>query len=411
MEMTQVATMTNTVVQEVLGDSVVVAEDLSNIVDVGNEIFNANAFDAYVKTLINHIGKVIFVNRPYSGSAPSVLMDGWEYGSILEKISSEMPTAVENQSWNLVDGQSYDPFVFNQPKASAKFFNKRTTFEIDRSITERQVKQSFSNAQQLNAFISMLLNETEKALTVRTDALIMRTINNMILETVLDSYTAYTATDLAATSTVKAVNLLYLYNQRFGTTLTAANAMTTPEFIRFAAFQISLYSDRLTRMSTLFNVGGRQRFTPADLQHIVYLSEFVRAADVYLQSDTFHDQYTRIKNGETVPFWQGSGTDYGFTSTGTIVGIPASQGGEENPTTITVPGVLAVIFDRDALGVANFDRRVTTQYNAKAEFTNYFYKQDCGYFNDSNENFVMFFVAQGGECPIPVVRNGALNEC
>ncbi len=388
MEMKQIADFTNSVVQEILGESAVVSEDLSNVVDIGTEIFNASAFDAYVKTLINHIGKVVFVNRPYSGSAPSVLMDGWEYGSVLEKISSELPVAVENPSWDLVDGRSYDPHVFNQPKASAKFFNKRTTFEIDRSITERQVKQSFSNAQQLNAFISMLLNETEKALTVRMDSLVMRTICNMILETIKASYPG--STDYT-TSTVKAVNLLALYNARFSKTLTAAQAITDPEFIRFAALQITLYSDRLTRMSTLFNAGSSQRFTPRDLQHIIYLSEFAAAADVYLQSDTFHDEFTRFIKGERVPFWQGSGTGYSFSDTSKIVGIPASEEGESSPTEITIDGVMAVIFDRDALGVANFDRRVTTQYNAKAEFTNYFYKQDAGYFNDLNENFVVFF--------------------
>lgn len=388
--MNQVATFTNTVVQEVLGDTAVVQEDLTNVVDIGNEIFNADAFDAYVKTLINHIGKVVFVNRPYSGSAPSVLMDGWEYGSILEKISSEMPVATENPSWELTDGKSYDPNIFKQPKASAKFFNKRTTFEIDRSITERQVKQSFSSGQQLNAFISMLQNETEKSLTVRMDSLIMRTINNMIVETVKADYTD--TSTLTGSSGVKAVNLLYLYNQRFNKTLTADQAITDPEFIRYAAFQIGLYSDRMTRMSTLFNIGKKQRFTPYDLQHTIYLSEFIRAADVYLQSDTFHDIYTKMKAGETVPYWQGSGTDYNFTSTSKINAIPSSNE-DTGKAPITVSGVLAVIFDRDALGVSNLDRRVTTQYNAKAEFTNYFYKHDAGYFNDLNENFVVFFVA------------------
>lgn len=377
MEMKQIYEITNETVKEVLGEEAVVNEDLSNIVDVGNEIFNADAFDHYVKTLVNHIGRVIFVDRAYTGAAPSVLMDGWEYGSIMEKISSEMPVAQENESWNLVDGQSYDPHIFNAPKASAKFFNKRTTFEIDRSITVMQVKESFSNAQQLNGFISMIHNETQKALTVRTDALIMRTINNMILETANGG------------AGLRYVNLLSQYNTQFGKTLSAKEAITEPGFIRYAAFQISLYSDRLTRMSTLFNAGGMQRFTPRDLQHIVYLSEFARAADVYLQSDVFHDQYTAIAKGETVPFWQGSGTDYAFGSTGKVMGTLASDGA----TQVTANGVLAVIFDRDALGVANFDRRVTSQYNAKAEFTNYFYKQDAGYFNDLNENFVVFYAA------------------
>ena len=381
MEIKQVYELVNTATSEVIGDSAVVAEDLSNIVDVGTAIFNASAFDAYVRTLVNHIGKVIFVNRPYRGSAPSVLMDAWEYGSVVEKITSEMPQAVENESWELEDGASYDPHVFHKPVAEAKFFNKMTTFEIEASITERQVKQSFSSATQLNAFISMIFNEIDKAMTVRTDSLIMRTINNMVLET---------AKDAGVLGSPRAVNLLSEYNTQFSKSLTAGQAIYDPEFIRFAAYRIALYTDRMTRMSTLFNVGGKQRFTPKDLQHIVMLSEFKSAADIYLQSDTFHDEYTKLVGAETIPFWQGSGSDYGFASTGKIYGEPASG---NSGSAITTTGVLACIFDRDALGVMNNNQRVTTQYNPKAEFTNYFYKKDARYFNDLTENFVYFYVA------------------
>lgn len=376
MEIKQVYEFVNDAVEEVIGDSAVLSEDLSNVVDIGTAIFNANAFDAYVRSLVNHIGRVIFVNRPYRGSAPSVLMDAWEYGSVVEKITSEMPQAVENESWDLIDGQSYDPHVFHKPVVEAKFFNKMTTFEIEASITEMQVKQSFSSATQLNAFISMIFNEIEKAMTVRNDALIMRTINNMIVETAKGA------------NANRAVNLLSRYNAQYAETLTAAQAILDPGFIRYAAYQIALYTDRLTRMSTLFNEGGKQRFTPRDLQHIVMLSEFRAAADVFLQSSTFHDEYTKLVNAETVPFWQGSGTDYAFASTSKIMATPASGGDAQ-----TVNGVLGVIFDRDALGVMNNNQRVTTQWNAKAEFTNYFYKKDARYFNDLNENFVFFYVA------------------
>lgn len=384
MEIKQVATFVNSAASETIGDENLLTEDLSNVVDVGDAVFNANAFDAFVKSLVNHIGKVIFVNRPYRGSAPSVLMDAWEYGSIVEKIASEMPTASENESWELVDGASYDPNIFYQPKAEAKFFNKMTTFEIDRSITERQLRQSFSSATQLNAFVSMLFNEVEKALTVRNDALIMRTINNMTAETL---YTQYSGGAMTGVGGPKAVNLLARYNQQYSASLTAAQAILNPDFIRFAAYQMALTVDRLTRISVLFNVGGKQRFTPKDLQHIVMLSEFRAAADVFLQSNTFHDEYTKLVNAETVPFWQGSGTDYAFSNTGAIDVTTVSG------HAVQASGILGVIFDRDALGVMNFNSRVTTNYNGKAEFTNYFYKRDARYFNDFNENFVVFFVA------------------
>lgn len=385
MLMTQVYQLMNTVTKEVLGDTVIVNEDLTNVVDIGNAVIGADAIDHYVKSLVDHIGRVIFVNRPYRGGAPSVLMDGWEFGSILEKIQADIPEASENESWNLVDGQTYDPNVFYKPSVTAKFFNKRITFEVDMSFTEMQVRESFSNVAQLNGFLSMLYASVDKSITIKMDALVMRTINNMISETVIAEYP--TGTALGSKSGVRAVNLLYKYNQGKTTPLTAANAIKDKDFIRFAAYEMALYMSRMSRISSLFNVGGKQRFTPEDMLHVVMLADFQKSADIYLQSDTFHDMYTELPNAETVPYWQGSGTGYDFASTSSI-NVKDSSG-----NTTAMSGILAVMFDRDALGVANLDRRVTTNYNAKAEFWNNFYKFDAGYFNDLNENFVVFFIA------------------
>lgn len=384
MTVNQIYDIMNSVTGEILGESAILSEDLSNIVDIGTEIFNASAVDNYVRSLVNHIGKVIFVNRPYRGSVPSVLMDGWEFGSILEKVTAELPEATENESWELTDGASYDPNIFYKPSVSAKFFNKRVTFEIPMSFTERQVKESFSNAAQLNGFLSMLYNAVDKSMTVKVDALVMRTINNMIGETV---YADYGAATLSSKSGVKAVNLLYLYNQRYGTSLTAANALTTPEFIRFAAFEMGVMASRLSKISTVFNIGGKDRFTPPDMLHVVMLADFKKAANVFLQSNTFHEELSALPNAEEVPYWQGSGTGYGFSD---ITEVKITTASEHN---VDVTGVLGVMFDRDALGVTNLDRRVTTNYNPKAEFYNNWYKFDAGYFNDTNENFIVFFVA------------------
>ena len=384
MEVKQIYSIMNTVTNEILGTENLVKEDLSNIVDVGTEVFNANAVDNYVKSLVNHIGKVVFVNRPYAGSAPSVLMDGWEFGSVLQKLTAEMPEAQENESWNLTDGASYDPNVFKKPQVSTKFFNKKVTFEIQMSFTEMQVKESFSSVEQLNGFMSMLYTAIDKSMTVKIDSLIMRTINNMIGETV---YAEYGAANINSKSTTKAVNLLYLYNQQYNKNLTAAAALTDPDFIRYAAYVIGMTANRMTKISKIFNVGGKDRFTPADYLHVVMLTDFKKAADVFLQSGTFNDEFTRLPKAEEVPYWQGSGTGYAFADTSKVY-IKTASGHDE-----TVTGVLGVMFDRDALGVTNYNRRVTTNYNPKAEFFNNWYKFDAGYFNDFNENFVVFFVA------------------
>lgn len=384
MKVNQIYEILNNITGEVLGESALVQEDLSNVVEVGEQVFNTSGIDNYVKSLINHIGRVVFVNRPYNSSAPSVLMDSWEFGSVLEKITSALPEATENESWDLVDGHSYDPNVFYKPDVSAKFYNGLTTFEIPMSFTERQVKESFSDAAQLNAFMSMIENSIYKSMTVKTDSLVMRTINNMIGETLYD---AIPNGKYGNTSTVRAVNLLYLYNQKYPDKLTAAAAFTSPDFIRFAAYTMGVYQYRMSKISNLFNIGGTDKFTTSDFLHFVMLSDFAMGADVYLQSDTFHDEYTKLPNAERVPYWQGSGTDYGLNSISSL-NIKTSSGHE-----ITASGILAVMFDRDALGVNNYDRRVTTYYNPKAEFFNNWYKQDARYFNDSNENFVVFYIA------------------
>lgn len=384
MEVKQIYTLVNDVTSEILGKNDILKEDLSNVVDMGKELFSNTEVDNYVKSLVNRVGKTVFVNRKYSGKVPSILMDSWEFGSVLQKISADLPNATENESWELVNGTSYDPNVFYKPTVSAKFYNSKVTFEVPLSFTEKQVKESFNSASELNAFISMLYNAVEKSMTVKTDALIMRTINNMIAQTVDGD-----------SSGVRAVNLLKNYNTLKGlsgeTALTASKALTDPDFLKYASMQIALYADRLGTMSTLFNQGGKERFTPKDMLHIVLLSDYAQSTKTYLESDTFNNELVKLPIAETVPYWQGPGTSFDFAKTSKIdVTIRTSNGGTKD---VSISGVIGVMFDRDALGVSNLDRRVTTNYNPKAEFFSNWYKFDCGYFNDLNENFVVFYIA------------------
>ena len=384
MKVAQIYDIVNTITKEVLGETAVVNEDLSNIVDVGTQVFDANATDAYVRKLMNQVGKIVFVNRAYSGVVPSVLMDGWEYGSVVEKVRGELPEATENESWELTNGTSYDPNVFYQPTVTVKFYNSKTTFEVPVSITEKQVKQSFQNAEQLNSFISMIYNEVDKSMTIKIDELVMRTIDNFIAETV---HAEYGSAAINTKSTTKAVNLLKLYNDKFGTELTADKALTTPEFIRFASLIMGTYKNRLARISRLFNIEKKARFTPADKLHVILLNDFVMASDAYLQSDTKHNEFVKLPEASVVPYWQASGQNYDFAD------ISKIDVKDSNGDTVQVTGILGVMFDHEALGVCNIDRRVTTNYNPKAEFFSNWYKFDAGYFNAFDENFIVFFVA------------------
>lgn len=404
MQVTQLYTLINNVTKEILGETAVVNEDLSNVVDIGKSIFDQTSVDNYVKKLVNHIGKVIFQDRVYAGGVPSVLMDSWEFGSVLQKVSMSLPEATENESWKLVDGQEYKQDVFTAPKVEAKFYNSKVTFEIPMSFTELQVKESFSSREQLNGFVSMITTSVENSMTVKLDALIMRAINNMTGETLVAGIGSGTAgaktLDFTKTSG-RAVNLLALYNAQAAAAdkVTVATALTNYKFIKFATYTLGIYADRMSKISKLFNVGGKERFTPADMRRCVLLSDFAKAAVTYLQADIQSPEMVALPQHDAVPYWQGSGTDYALSSTG-IIDIKTASG-----ETVKVPAegagtgkknaaILGVMFDRDAVGVANLDRRTTTAYNAKAEFYNNWYKMDAGYYNDLNENFVVFFIGE-----------------
>lgn len=374
MKVEQIYELVNATTREVLGEDVVLQQDLSNVVDVGEAIIGSDAVDNYVKSLVNHIGRVKFVDRVYKGNAPSVLMEAWEFGSILEKIQAELPDAVENLSWELEDGRSYDPNVFNKPEVSAKFFNSKSTFEIELSFTEMQVKESFSSAEQLNGFISMLTNEVDKSLTIKMDGLIKSTVASAMADTLHDG------------KPTQAINLAQAYYEDTGKTITLDRVKTDKDFIRYAVLKMKDIQSKISNASRVFNRGGKVRFTDDANLHVLMLDEFKSAADIYLYSDIFHKEMAALPNAETMPFWQGTGTDYSLQSTSKINVISGEGHAVEQA------GILAVMFDREALGVTNQDKRVKTHYNPKGEFFNYFYKQDAGFFTDGDENLVVFYV-------------------
>ena len=378
MKVTQIKDLVNNSLKEVNGSSQLLKEDLSNVVDIGKELLNNDDVDNFVKKLVDRVGKTVFNNRVYQGSAPSVLMDAWEYGSVVEKIDSDLPKVEENDSWKLEDGKSYDQDIFYQPKVSAKFFNSKVTFDIPMSFTKMQVESAFSSPSELNSFISMLMVKTQNAMTVNLDGLIMKTINN------------FTASVVNAKKGMQVVNLLDMYNKTAQTKVTVDNALTSPDFIKFANLTINTYRDRLTKMSTLFNEAGLNKFTPVDNQHLVILSDLASASKVYLESDTYNQDNVKINNYDTVPYWQGSGTTYNFKDTSKI--DVAIKDGTQTKEIIQT-GILGVLFDTSALGVSCQNPRTTTAVNARAEFYTNFNKYDAMYYNDLNENFIVFMIA------------------
>lgn len=392
MKITQAYELLNDLVKEVLGKEDIKVQDMSSYVDIGKEVLDSSQnVETYSKKLVDRIGRTIFVDREYKGMAPNVYRDGWEWGSIMQKIDADIPQSVKNDTWALTDGTNYSMDTFHAPTVFQKFYNSKTTFEVDMSFVTEQLKQSFTNIGSFNAFASMLENRIKTRRRIDYDDLIMGQIATMIAGTVQFETNG---TSLGTKSGIRAVNLLKLYKDHTGdTTMTAAKAITDLGFLKFASSMIKKYSYRMQSASSIFNIGGRIRFTPKDKQHLVLHSDFKTNAEYYLQSDTFHDDFVKLIDGDTVPFWQGTGKTYAFSDTSSIHTKFIDPTDMQTQKELKVSNILGCLFDHDALGVTNERERVNTHFNGKADFVNNFYKSDAAYFVDYNENFVVFYMA------------------
>lgn len=392
MKVEQIKDIINLANRQVLGKEELTEINLEGLISTGKTLFqmqedapNNHIVDNYVNAIIDATAKYVFVNRVYKRRAPKVLMDNWEFGTLVRKIRiSKLPKAQNNQAWELVDGQVYEENQFYKPHVIESIFNDKTSFMVPISITEEQVKSAFTTMDEMTRFMGMIETMIYNKLNLDLDATIMLTINNMISLTLKDDYgtSAYNSK-----SGVKAVNLLYLYNQKYGTTLTKQKAIGDKDFLRFAVETIKNYTGKLTAMTSLFNIKKSDKFTEKDLQHLVILDTFINAIQTHLQSDTYHKELVEMPYYETVNFWQGVGNDFDFEDTSTI-NITDSNGNKTN-----INYVVGVLFDRDALGVSQFEDHVETKYIKIARFWNNFYSREARYFNALDEQFVVFFLA------------------
>lgn len=400
MKVNQIATMLNELNEAMVGSDVTFADDLSNIVDAGKQILDFTGesndnYDRFIGKMIDRIGRTIYVDRAYTSQAPDILKDSWAYGSILMKVRAELMDAQENATWQLGDiangtGLSndqdalgnpivpsrLDPFVLNKPNVAAKFYNKRATYEVPITLVDYQLREAFTSAAEMSRFIAMIENRIRVKRTLCTDALVMATIRNLA------------GVKLA---TGKAINLLPLYNATITTPITAADFWTNPDAIRFANKSISLNAKYMEGASTLYNEGDYVTFTPSDRLKAVFLAEFVKDAEVYLYSDTFHNEYDKLEGYSEVAYWQGSSTDGSLSSRSSIMGTFIDN--DEKLVSGAADGVIAVLFDEEAAAVCCENDRTTSQRNGRAEYINYFYKWDALYMNDLEENCIVFYVS------------------
>lgn len=383
---TQIYALVNAVASEALGQSAIVAKNTSSFISLGDQILSTSTNrDAFYNRLPDVIGRAYIKYKAYEiAKDKRIYKTPLEFGMALQKIQTgSLAQAKNNDSW----AQNPDPFAdgVDDTDVVCQIFAKRGTFSIDKVIYDYQLDTAFKSESDFGSFVNLVFQDMYNAM--END---LHQLSKLCVATAI-------ATCINAESTHPTVsrNLLKEYNDAHtSATLTVAEALESLPFLKFASRQINLAVKRMREMSSLFNSAGADRFTSEGDVVVEILSDFATATSSYLESDTYHKELVALPMYAEINSWQGTGTDYGFDSTSSI-NITAGDGSQQ--FTVEANGVIAFVRDVEKCGIM-YDRvRTKSMYNATGERTHYSHKCDKGYYVDTTENGVVFYLAEDSE--------------
>lgn len=390
MKVNQISGMLNDVFGEILGEGLI-AENLSNIVSAGTIITSSSTFgdnfENYAGKIVDKVGKTVFADRVYRAKDLGIWRDSWEYGSVLEKIRCDVGDYDDNCEWDLTKaGQSgldynehianhiEEMFKFYPANTQAKYFNEKVTFKTVISITRKQLKSAFDSASAMARFIGMIENRIMSKMEIAKDQLQRRALVNLIAHNVK-----------RGAGSAKVVDLKAAFEAAGGATIANFNAaLQNPDFLRFTAKRMTMDRQFMTEPSKVYNNGVFYTHTPVEDSRLVVLSDLDTGLKFNLYGDTYNEEFVKLDNYKTLPFWQGTSGTMGVDVRSSIKVV------DTDADTVNQSGIIGVLFDKDAVAACNEDPEVRSQYNADGNFTNYFYTYDCSYYNDFDENSIVY---------------------
>lgn len=369
MAVKQIYDIVNSVNNQTMGLTDLTIVDEEGLISLGQTVLTTNGLaDTWLNSLAQRIGRTIISFREYKSKYSDMVLDSMQWGNIVQKIKVSMPEATEDESYSLVNGESVDMYKVANPEVKQTFFTSETPYQFYVTVKRNQLEEAFTSEGAMNGFIGAIYGEVQNAIELSLESLARNCINNFIGEKFKSN---------------KTINLLAMYNTETGKTLTVNTCLHDKEFLAYCVSRINLYSKYMENMSTEYNDGTQTRHTPKSLQHLRVLEDFESRLETVVQYQAFRDNYVKLNNYHTTSFWQSIKKPDGINVKLASDGTPANY-----------TGIVAVLYDRDALGLYKKDSwNSTTPFNSAGGYYNTYYHHKELYFNDLSENFVVFVIA------------------
>lgn len=377
MEVKQIYSLINSVSKQAWGEDAPTVQDLTGIISLGREIgidgkFTAGA-DKFLNALVDRIGKTVIRTLDTRLDFPNFLMDGFEFGAILQKINVAPLQAQEDNSWNIGES-TFDSVYLNvyKPEVTSTLFDTITTWTCKVTIPDVLFKSAFTSESAMSSFINAIMNSLSNSIESQINKMSHIAVCNLIAE--------------KSKNENGIIDLVSMYNDQYTAELTADTAIVNADFLRYAGYIIRNYIKYLRDESVKYNIAGVVRATARDNMHVLVLSEFANAQDTFLRSDVYHAEMVAMPLYEEVTYWQNGSNDLPTFDSVSKVNIKPSSGGDAE----VVENVVCVLADRESIGTTVNERWTASDRFNSERRTNYTTGANIGWFNDLSENAIIF---------------------
>lgn len=347
--------------------------DTSTFINYGTLVLSsATNREIFYNKLVDRIGKTVFAIRAYKRQNRNITVDSFTFGSILQKISFKLQNSEENSSWNT---QALNPYTLT-PKQGIEqklFAQDMPTFAYTDVWLDHQLKSAFLNEQTMAGFFNGLAERMYNALEVSAESLDNQAVCALVAEV---------STEVAAgTNARRGRNLLAEYKTVFPqSTLTAATCLRDEDFLKFACIEMGTIFPFIEKLTSMYNDGTVERTTSRSDLVVEVNAQFEQMYNVYLKSNTFHDEMVALPNFTTVPYWYSPAAP-----------MEIKVGPEDEAKTIS--GVIAIYRDKDAVVDTLENEKFVSKYDEFNERTYVKLSADRRYIVDTSENCIYFYVA------------------
>ena len=386
----QIKTLLNDVIEDLTGQSAAIQDiDTSDLVSMGKTISNMELLEGWYGKLVNRLAKTVYFIRVYDPKrARSILRDEHEYGAFVQKVYYTAPDFVDNPEYGIPSSGSYtqhSPYDVSAVVAvDAKIFGGQGTFALEIVRPVDQIRSAFLSDSEMMRFIDGIYLTIENKLKLAEEALVSTAVCTAMAADINGGNVRNLLTEY---------NTLHEDDTGFEA-LTAAQALTDADFLKFASKEINQLISYMEDMSTAYNVNGYMTFTDRDNLVVEMLADAAAAFDTYASADTFHNELIALPRYEKVNKWQFTGqSGKGFDNLSSIDIIHDDFKTQANPTgEIAETGIIAFVHDIEHVAAYFGHRRSWEKYNERDDIYIHGETARKGYAVDLNANGMVFIV-------------------